>query len=315
MRFILFCVFFFQTVFFATEPVGPEENFAGAFALFCAENEGPLHFGATLSTNQLEGLLKKAEKEGVKPKTFQEWLSGTPEFKPVFKVLESYARPRSVELQTESNQRNSENIVRERNVSEQTDFLQKHENYLRRIEKNSGVNAEILVAIFSAETRLGKGKLPFQAFAVFATKILFLHKMGEFNPEFSLQRQNRLLNMAEANLIALLRYAHKYNFAIDGFPASWAGACGPMQIMPFNFYLAEDGDGDGVPDINNVYDAMATAANFLRRRGWKKEDRELLASGQDDERLIYLLMRYNASRVYASGILNLARLLFALKPE
>jgi hypothetical protein len=46
------------------------------------------------------------------------------------------------------------------------------------------------------------------------------------------------------------------------------GAQGPMQFLlqTFNSY-AIDGNGDGVPDINNAVDAIFTAANYLAAHG------------------------------------------------
>jgi hypothetical protein len=52
--------------------------------------------------------------------------------------------------------------------------------------------------------------------------------------------------------------------------ASWAGAMGLTQFMPSEFYtLAYDLDGDGRKDIwGSVPDALASAANQLRAKGW-----------------------------------------------
>ena len=52
--------------------------------------------------------------------------------------------------------------------------------------------------------------------------------------------------------------------------ASWAGAMGLTQFMPSEYYtLAYDLDGDGRKDIwGSVPDALASAANQLRAKGW-----------------------------------------------
>ena len=47
-----------------------------------------------------------------------------------------------------------------------------------------------------------------------------------------------------------------------------SGARGPMQFMPSTFIAyAVDGDGDGVPNIDNAKDAIYTAANYLAKHG------------------------------------------------
>ena len=55
--------------------------------------------------------------------------------------------------------------------------------------------------------------------------------------------------------------------------ASWAGAMGLTQFMPSEFYtLAYDLDGDGRKDIwGSVADALGSAANQLRAKGWVAE--------------------------------------------
>ena len=51
---------------------------------------------------------------------------------------------------------------------------------------------------------------------------------------------------------------------------SWAGAMGLTQFMPSEYYtVAYDLDGDGRKDIwNSTADALASAANQLRAKGW-----------------------------------------------
>ena len=55
---------------------------------------------------------------------------------------------------------------------------------------------------------------------------------------------------------------------------SWAGASGHMQFMPSTFLdYSVDADEDGRNDIwDNLLDAMASAANYLSRIGWKQHE-------------------------------------------
>lgn len=78
--------------------------------------------------------------------------------------------------------------------------------------------------------------------------------------------------------------------------SSSAGAIGPMQFMPNTFgAYAQDGDGDGVASITNVYDAIYTAAKHLAANG--------AASGS----VSGALYSYNHSNVYVSRVLDVAR--------
>src|SRR4029079_14814716 len=57
--------------------------------------------------------------------------------------------------------------------------------------------------------------------------------------------------------------------------ASWGGAMGLTQFLPSEFYkYAVDFDGDGKKDIwNSVPDALASAAQQLVNKGWKRGSR------------------------------------------
>ena len=75
---------------------------------------------------------------------------------------------------------------------------------------------------------------------------------------------------------------------------SYAGAQGPMQFIPSTFRAyAQDGDGDGRALINDVDDAIFTAANYISRN--KK------VSGLDGA-----LYRYNHSWSYVSKVKSIA---------
>jgi len=78
--------------------------------------------------------------------------------------------------------------------------------------------------------------------------------------------------------------------------SSYAGAQGPMQFMPSTFAAyAQDGDGDGVALINDVHDAIYTAARYLAANGG--------ASGN----IRGALYRYNHSYSYVEHVLSVAR--------
>lgn len=82
----------------------------------------------------------------------------------------------------------------------------------------------------------------------------------------------------------------------DTTVASYAGAQGPMQFMPSTFRAyAQDGDGDGLALINDVHDAIYTAAKYLAANG--------AASGN----VSGALYRYNHSYSYVEHVLSIAR--------
>lgn len=81
-----------------------------------------------------------------------------------------------------------------------------------------------------------------------------------------------------------------------GKATSSAGAQGPMQFMPATFEsYGVDGNGDGLADINDVGDAVFSAANLLCANG-----------AGDSARLATAIWSYNHSQTYVNEVLTLA---------
>lgn len=81
-----------------------------------------------------------------------------------------------------------------------------------------------------------------------------------------------------------------------GQATSSAGAKGPMQFMPATWRsYGSDGSGDGVADINNVKDAVYSAAALLCANG-----------AGDPSRLAAAIWSYNHSDSYVVEVLELA---------
>lgn len=78
--------------------------------------------------------------------------------------------------------------------------------------------------------------------------------------------------------------------------SSSKGALGPMQFMPPTWRAyGVDGDGDGLADTNNVYDAIFSAARLLCANG-----------AGDPARLADAIWNYNHSDEYVAEVLELA---------
>jgi lytic murein transglycosylase len=76
------------------------------------------------------------------------------------------------------------------------------------------------------------------------------------------------------------------------------GELGHTQFLPGNaLQYGVDGNGDGRVDLYNEADAMASTANFLRRKGWKPG--QGYQEGQPNFRVI---KQWNAASVYQQAI-------------
>ncbi|WP_432054021.1 lytic murein transglycosylase [Streptomyces sp. bgisy022] len=83
--------------------------------------------------------------------------------------------------------------------------------------------------------------------------------------------------------------------AYDG-NSTYDQAVGPMQFIPSTWaWAGRDGNGDGVEDPNNIYDAALAAGHYLCRFGWD------LSDSKDLKRAI---LSYNRSTDYLNTVLS-----------
>ena len=125
---------------------------------------------------------------------------------------------------------------------------------LAEIEKQYGVPSSVVLSIWGRETGYGRAKLPHDAVTAIATQAFMGRRADEFRPQ----------------LIGALKIIEQGNATRKEMRSSWAGAMGHVQFLPGDFEdHAVDHDGDGRRDIwSSVPDALASAANALRRQGW-----------------------------------------------
>lgn len=126
---------------------------------------------------------------------------------------------------------------------------------LARIEAETGVPEEIMVAIYGHETNYGAYTGDFDLIRSLAT----------------LAYEGRRRSLFEPELLATLKMLD------NGVPrgrlvGSWAGATGYPQFLPSVYLrLGKDGDGDGRVDIwNSEADALASIANYFVHAGWRR---------------------------------------------
>jgi membrane-bound lytic murein transglycosylase B len=128
---------------------------------------------------------------------------------------------------------------------------------LQRIETQTGVPEEVMLAIYGHETNYGTVTGNFNAPEVLAT----LAFEGRRRPLF------------EGELVAVLQMIDR-GVPQSAITGSWAGALGKPQFLPSVYLrLARDGDGDGYADIwNSEVDAMTSIANYLVNAGWRRDE-------------------------------------------
>ena len=159
-------------------------------------------------------------------------------------------------------------------------FWSQNQAFLSQIEQESGVPAEIIVAIIGIETIYGRQTGNFRVKDVLST-LAFSY------PDTPNKASREQLFKDQLKELILMCWSDaggglppqnsSKEFRSTLFKAcldqnsSYAGAIGLPQFMPSSIRnFAVDGDGDGRIDLRlNPKDAIASVANFMKKQGWQ----------------------------------------------
>lgn len=136
--------------------------------------------------------------------------------------------------------------------------LRKHKRKLEAIERQYGVDKEVVVAVWGLESAYGAVRGDTPIIGALAT-LAFDGRRGKF---------------FEAQLIAALKILQNGDTTPNRMVGSWAGAMGHTQFIPTSYLaFAVDFTGDGKRDIwsDDPSDALASTAAYLKRSGWKTD--------------------------------------------
>ena len=125
---------------------------------------------------------------------------------------------------------------------------------LARVEAETGVPEEIMVAIWGHETNYGSYTGDFDLLRSLA----------------SLAYEGRRRELFAGEFIATLKMLDR-GVPRSRLVGSWAGATGNPQFLPSVYLrLARDGDGDGKADIwTSPADTLASIGNYFAQAGWR----------------------------------------------
>lgn len=134
-------------------------------------------------------------------------------------------------------------------------MLEKHRELLDRIEREIGVEREIVVAIWGIESQFGEHKGVFNMFQT-------LNTMFDAYP--------RRRDFYRQELIDYLVLCRENGVSPREITGSYGGAFGQTQFIPSSFLAyAVDFDRDGRRDVwNSVPDVLASIANYLHHFEW-----------------------------------------------
>ncbi len=194
-------------------------------------------------------------------------------------------------------------------ISRARNFLEKHRDFLERLERKFGVKKEVLVAIFLVETDLGRFTGKYRTFNVLASLALSedWQRVRSYLPSgLSSEEERRLKNFmlrrarwAKKELAAFLKYCQQNHIDPLSIKGSVFGAFGFPQFVPSSVLsYGYDWDGDQRIDLFDLEDALASMAHYLARHGWRKAD--------SFEKQLKVIMTYNQSKPYAQTVLKIA---------
>lgn len=126
----------------------------------------------------------------------------------------------------------------------------------RRIERDFGVPAPVLVAFWALETDFGK----------------VLGDMPVLRSVTTLAYDCRRPELFREQLYAALRIIERGDLTPEQMVGPFAGELGQLQFLPTHYLEhAVDYDGDGRRDLlRSSPDALASAANYMMKLGWRR---------------------------------------------
>ena len=135
-------------------------------------------------------------------------------------------------------------------------FYKKNLDLINTIEKNYNIEKELLLSLMGIETNFGT----------------YVGKMDILSSLATLSFDERRSEFFSNELLILLRLIETKQIDYKTLYGSWAGAFGFFQFMPSTMKnYAIDYDENNYIDLKNNDDAYASAANYLNKIGWKKE--------------------------------------------
>jgi lytic murein transglycosylase len=135
-------------------------------------------------------------------------------------------------------------------------LMQKHHALLSRIERQYGVPATLIVAIWTLETDNGTGDMG---------------KLPVIRTIATLAHDCRRTDLFQGELIAALQILQRGDLPLRDLVGAYAGEIGQTQFLPSSYIkYGVDYDGNGHVDLrHSVPDVLASTANLLKTNGWK----------------------------------------------
>lgn len=153
--------------------------------------------------------------------------------------------------------------------------------FYNSLEKKYGVPAGVIIAIHGMETGFGR----------------FMGDSNVVSSIATLAYDCRRSDFFTGHTMAALKLVDRGVISSKSIGAKH-GEVGHTQFLPGNVLkYGQDGNGDGRIDLNNLADALASTANYLKGKGWKKGK-----GYQEGQPNFKVIKQWNAAGVYQKAI-------------
>tara|TARA_Y100000590_G_scaffold467049_1_gene644468 strand:+ start:41 stop:1039 length:999 start_codon:yes stop_codon:yes gene_type:complete len=129
--------------------------------------------------------------------------------------------------------------------------------FINSIDKKFSVEKELLLALMGIETNFGT----------------YVGKMDILSSLATLSFDKRRSKFFSNELITILQLVDKGVIDYKILYGSWAGAFGNFQFMPSTIEkYAIDYNSNNIIELKEIEDSFASAANYLKKIGWRKNE-------------------------------------------
>jgi len=136
-------------------------------------------------------------------------------------------------------------------------LFRENKNFIRSVEKKFSVESSLLLSLMGIETNFGT----------------YVGKMDILSSLATLSYDKRRRDFFTNELIVILQLVERGVIDHKILYGSWAGAFGNFQFMPTTIKnYAIDYDENSIIELKSTADSFASAANYINKIGWKKNE-------------------------------------------
>ena len=130
-----------------------------------------------------------------------------------------------------------------------------NKKFIDKIDTTFSVEKDLLLALMGIETNFGT----------------YVGKMDILSSLATLSFDKRRSDFFTSELITILQLIESQKIDSNILYGSWAGAFGYFQFMPSTIdRYAIDYDNNNIIELKSIKDSFASAANYINKIGWKK---------------------------------------------